>query len=36
VILGVSAWLGGHLVYVHGVGVERPPRDESVPRRRVA
>jgi len=36
VILGVSGWLGGHLVYVEGVGVERPPRDESVPRRRVA
>jgi uncharacterized membrane protein len=36
VILGVSGWLGGHLVYVQGVGVERPPRDESLPRRRVA
>ena len=36
VILGVSSWLGGHLVYVQGVGVERPPRDESIPRRRVA
>jgi uncharacterized membrane protein len=24
-LLGVSGWLGGHMVYVHGVGVERRP-----------
>lgn len=25
-LLGVSGWLGGKMVYVHGVGVETPPR----------
>jgi uncharacterized membrane protein len=36
VILAVSGWLGGHLVYVEGVGVERRAREDTVPRRRVA
>jgi uncharacterized membrane protein len=25
-LLGVSGWLGGKMVYVHGVGVQTPPR----------
>lgn len=25
-LLGLSGWLGGELVYVHGVGVETPPK----------
>ena len=38
VVMGVGGWLGGHLVYVHGMGVaaaEEPRRDE-LSRRRVA
>jgi uncharacterized membrane protein len=35
-ILGVSGWLGGHLVYVEGIGVERPATPETITRRRVA
>jgi uncharacterized membrane protein len=29
VILGVSGWLGGSLVYVHGVAVETPSSKED-------
>ena len=29
VLIGISGWLGGELVYVRGVGVEQPP-DQSV------
>ena len=36
VTLGISGWIGGHLVYVHGVGMSRETRDEVVPRRRAA
>lgn len=32
-ILAVSGWLGGTLVYEHGVGVERERRDTIRPRR---
>ncbi len=28
-ILGLSGWLGGELVYVHGVGVEPPPNSAT-------
>jgi uncharacterized membrane protein len=28
-LLGVSGWLGGELVYVHGVAVAAPPEDRS-------
>jgi uncharacterized membrane protein len=30
VLLGVSGWLGGEMVYVHGVGVEPPDRAREV------
>ncbi len=38
VLLGVSGWLGAHLVYVHGIGVQPPaePRPAAAARRRVA
>jgi uncharacterized membrane protein len=36
VILGVSGWIGGHLVYVHRVGVSDDARDEVAQRRRAA
>jgi uncharacterized membrane protein len=38
VVLGVGGWLGGHLVYVHGMGVEaaEEPRRDQASRRRVA
>ena len=35
-LLGVSGWLGGHLVYVEGVGVERAHADDRFSRRRAA
>lgn len=35
-ILAVSGWLGGHLVYVHRVGVSEDTRDELAARRRAA
>lgn len=35
-VLTVSGWLGGHLVYVHGVGVERAQPAATIERRRVA
>ncbi|MFL6654825.1 MAG: DUF2231 domain-containing protein, partial [Sulfurifustis sp.] len=28
VLLAVSGWLGGEMVYVHGVGVGSPPQSE--------
>jgi uncharacterized membrane protein len=36
VVLAVSGWLGGHMVYVHGVGVTREGRDDLAQRRRAA
>ena len=33
-LLAVSGWLGGTLVYVHGVAVETPPEPVGSPRRR--
>lgn len=38
ILLGVSAWLGAHLVYVHAIGVQAPPevRASPAPRRRAA
>jgi uncharacterized membrane protein len=36
VILGVSGWIGGHLVYVHRVGVSEDAQDEVTRRRRAA
>ncbi|HZS11972.1 MAG TPA: DUF2231 domain-containing protein [Nitrospirales bacterium] len=35
-LLGVSGWLGGELVYVHGVAVEPQPTTESRRRGRLA
>ncbi len=32
VMLGVSGWLGGKMVYVHGVAVESPPEPAPLPR----
>jgi uncharacterized membrane protein len=32
-LLGVSGWLGGKMVYVHGVAVETPPEAAPAPRR---
>jgi uncharacterized membrane protein len=31
-MLAVSGWLGGKLVYVHGVAVEEPPQPAGAPR----
>jgi uncharacterized membrane protein len=31
VMLGVSGWLGGKMVYVHGVAVETPPEPAPLP-----
>jgi uncharacterized membrane protein len=36
VLLGVSGWLGGELVYVHGIGVEPAARPAEEPRDRRA
>lgn len=36
VLLGVGGWLGGHIVYVHGVGVEAVDRAREDARRRRA
>jgi uncharacterized membrane protein len=40
VLLAISGWLGGEMVYVHGVGVEQRPIDDKAarpsPSRRVA
>ena len=33
-MLGVSGWLGGELVYVHGVAVEPEPRTATSPKER--
>jgi uncharacterized membrane protein len=30
-LLGVSGWLGGKMVHVHGVGVQNPPEPVSAP-----
>jgi uncharacterized membrane protein len=35
-LLSVSGWLGGELVYIHGVAVEPPPTAESRRRDRLA
>ena len=35
VLLAVSGWLGGHMVYVHGVAVEAPGGRPGVERRKV-
>jgi uncharacterized membrane protein len=31
-MLAVSGWLGGKMVYVHGVAVESPPEPAPLPR----
>lgn len=36
VLLGVSGWLGGEMVYVHGVGVESRPQDAAARSRKAA
>lgn len=36
VLLGVGGWLGGHIVYVHGAGVEAVHRAQADARRRRA
>jgi uncharacterized membrane protein len=35
-LLAVAGWLGGELVYVHGMGVEQPSGARSGPEQRVA
>jgi uncharacterized membrane protein len=34
VVLGISGWLGGEMVYVHGVGVEQPARSGAAEKQR--
>ena len=34
-MLGVSGWLGGKMVYVHGVAVETPPEPAGSPKHRL-
>jgi uncharacterized membrane protein len=34
-MLGLSGWLGGKMVYVHGVAVETPPEPAPAPKHRL-
>jgi uncharacterized membrane protein len=36
ILLAVSGWLGGKMVYVHGVAVDTAPEPAPVPKQRLA